>query len=98
MEDNLHPNLLPEDYLDEVIGQYFNADSSDPEDNGGKTPPSLSKGGRGFADAAEGRKEAGVGVGKGKKTAGGGDKVGGKKGMRGKSAGKKEELKVNKVG
>jgi len=25
--DNLHPNLLPEDYLDEVIGQYFNADS-----------------------------------------------------------------------
>ena len=29
--DNLHPNLLPEDYLDEVIGQYFNADSSGDE-------------------------------------------------------------------
>ena len=28
VEDNLHPNLLPEDYLDEVIGQYFNADDS----------------------------------------------------------------------
>ena len=30
--DNLHPNLLPEDYLDEVIGQYFNADSSGEDD------------------------------------------------------------------
>ena len=27
--DNLHPNLLPEDYLDEVIGQYFNQDEED---------------------------------------------------------------------
>ena len=26
--EDLHPNLLPEDYLDEVISQYFNNDSS----------------------------------------------------------------------
>lgn len=30
--EDLPPNLLPEDYLDEVIGQYFNADSSSEED------------------------------------------------------------------
>jgi hypothetical protein len=31
--DNLHPNLLPEDYLDEVIGQYFNQDDSSGDDD-----------------------------------------------------------------
>lgn len=31
--DNLHPNLLPEDYLDEVIGQYFNQDDEDSSDD-----------------------------------------------------------------
>ena len=30
--EDLPPNLLPEDYLDEVIGQYFNADSSSEEE------------------------------------------------------------------
>jgi len=30
--DDLPPNLLPEDYLDEVIGQYFNNDSSSEEE------------------------------------------------------------------
>ena len=30
--EDLPPNLLPEDYLDEVIGQYFNNDSSSEEE------------------------------------------------------------------
>ncbi|XP_023323799.1 transcription initiation factor TFIID subunit 3 [Eurytemora carolleeae] len=42
--DNLHPNLLPEDYLDEVIGQYFNTESSgEDEEKETKKPVKKSK-------------------------------------------------------
>ena len=34
--EDLHPNLLPEDYLDEVISQYFNNDSSSDDQHSGK--------------------------------------------------------------
>jgi hypothetical protein len=41
--EDLPPNLLPEDYLDEVIGQYFNADSSSEEEQRVEPEPVESK-------------------------------------------------------
>ena len=51
--EDLPPNLLPEDFLDEVIGQYFNADSTSEEEQALETPDAFDLKSKAFSDSED---------------------------------------------